>query len=100
MFEGINPRAEKISPEQFNGLLEDPEFKSLVEDVENKMIFSWEGEAEEGTPISFETASGYENSLGEARLWLGTRGVRVTDKALAKAIALGMGGEEFADFIN
>ncbi len=100
MYEGINPRAEKISPEQFNSFLEDSEFKSLVADIEEKMTFGWEGEDEDGTPISFETASGYEDSLREARIWLDTKGIRVTDKALAKAIALRMGGEEFADFVN
>lgn len=99
MFEGINPRAEKISPEQFNSFLEYSEFKSLVKDVEEKMTFK-ESEDEERTPESFETASGYEGSLREARLWLDTKGVRVTDTALAKAIAGRMGGEEFADFIN
>lgn len=102
MFEHYIPKAETIDPVKFNELLEDPEFKSLVKDVEDKMIFKGEDGSvdEEGRPESFETASGYEDSLGEARLWLGTKGVRITDKALAKAIAGRMGGERFADLIN
>lgn len=100
MFESFNPRAEKISPEKFNEFLEDSEFKSLVKDVEEKMIFSREDEDEEGIPDSFETASGYEDSLREARLWLDGKGMRISDKALARAIALRMGGENFANFID
>ena len=100
MFESLNPRAEKISLEKFNDLLGDHEFKSLVKGVEEKMIFSREGADEEGMPDSFETASGYEDSLREARVWLDRKGIRITDKALAKTIAFRMGGEEFADFIS
>ena len=100
MFESFKSRAETIDQEKFDSFLEDPQFKTLIEDVEEKMIFSREGESDEGVPDSFETASGYGHSLGQARNWLDKKGLRISDSALARAIARKMGGEEFAGLVD
>src|SRR5690606_35750423 len=99
MFESFKSRTEAIDQEKFNSFLEDPGFKSLVEDVEEKMIFSSEGESEEGMPDSFETTSGYGHSLSQVRSWLDKKGLRMSGTGLARAIARNMGGEEFAGLV-
>jgi len=98
MFESFKPRAEEIDREKFDALLEDPTFKNLIKDVEERMSFIIVDEDEDN--VSFEPEPGYKGALKDARNWLDKKGIRISDRALAQAIAQKLDPEDKFGYVS
>lgn len=100
MFEVFKPRAEAIDQEKFNEFLRDQEFLKLVSEVESTMSFYSNEEGEEGDTAATAsgTEPGYELALDKARNWLDKKGVRISNDALARAIAKKMDPDDSSGY--